>query len=176
MNGACGFDHRWAVLSAFSERHGDRNFAQILTERAGDGNLVGFADSEWGRRRRFVRRPVDGDKGIAALDASEMGWTPFEDVEEVPSLSAIMFEGADCGIDRVLRQEPVGPFVIEDSMAAAELGQSLADAAFEVLNVHAEQGRGLLVKPSCPLFVVHTSHIEVMFENALLDRSHNLIS
>ena len=141
MNRALGFDNRWAVLSAFSERHGDRNFAQILTERAGDSNLVGFADSEWGRRRRSVRRAVDGYKSIAALDASEMGWPSFEDVEEVPSLSTIMFKGADCGIDRVLRQEPIGPLVIEDCMAAAELGQSFADAAFEVLNVHAEQGR-----------------------------------
>ena len=141
MNRALGFDNRWAVLSAFSERYGDTDFAQILTERAGDSNLVGFADSEWGRRRRFIRRPVDGDKSVAALDASEMGGTAFEDIEEVPSLSPIMFKGADCRIDRVLRQEPVGPLVVEDSVAAAELGQSLADAAFEVLNVHAEQGR-----------------------------------
>ncbi len=141
MNRALGLDNRWAVLSAFSEWHGDRNFAQILTERAGDGDPVGFTDSEWGCRGRFVRCPIDGDKSIAALDASEMGWPPFEDVEEVPSLSTIMFKGADRGIDRVLRQEPVGPLVIENSMAAAEFGQGFADAAFEVLNVHAEQGR-----------------------------------
>ena len=141
MNRAFRFDNRWAVLSTFSERYGYGDFAQISTERAGDGNLVGFADSEWGRRRRSVRRPVDGYKSIAALDASEMGWPPFEDVEEVPSLSTIIFKGANCGIDRVLRQKPVGPLVIEDSMAAAELGQSSADAAFEVVNVHAEQGR-----------------------------------
>ena len=140
MNRALGFDNRWAVLGAFSERYGDRDLAQILASRAADGNLVGFADSEWGHRRRFVWRPVDGDKGIAALYASEMGWTPFEDVEEVPALPTIMSKGADCGIDRVLRQEPVGPLVIEDGMAAAELGQSFTDAAFEVLNVHAEQG------------------------------------
>ena len=85
MNRALGFDNRWAVLSAFSERYGDTDFAQILTERAGDGNLVGFADSEWGHRRRFVRRPVDGYKSVAALDASEVGWPAFEDVQEVPA-------------------------------------------------------------------------------------------
>ena len=98
------------------------------------------ANSEWGHRRRCVRRPVDGDQHVAALDASDVGWTVLEDVQKVPALLAITLKGAESRIDRVLGQEPVGSLVVEDGMAAAELRQGFADPIFEPLKVHARAG------------------------------------
>ena len=103
--------------------------------------LCVVADSEWRHRRRHVRRPVDGDQHVAALDASELGWTFLENVQEVPALPTIVPKGSDSRIDRMLRQKPVGSLVVEDGMAAAEFRQGFAYPIFELLHIRAEQGR-----------------------------------
>jgi len=75
------------------------------------------------------------------FDASEVSWAVFEDVQEVPALLTIRPKGADGRIDRVLGLKAVGPLVVEDRMAAGKFRQGLAYPIFELLNVHAEQGR-----------------------------------
>jgi len=174
MNRASRFDNPRALFGALSEWNADGDFARVLTTRARDGNLVRRTNSEWGHRRRCEERPVDGDQHVAPLDAGEMGWTVLEDVLKVPALPTITLKGADGRIDRVLGQKPAGSLVVEDSMATAEFRQGFAYPTFEFPNVYIEQGKRSLVKPLGPLVVVHTSHIEVLLEDALLDRSQDL--
>jgi len=174
MNRALGFDNRRALFGALSEWNADGDFARVLTPRARDGNLVRRTNSEWGHRRRRVQHPVDGDQHLAPLDAGQVGWTILEDVQKVPAFQAITLKGADGRIDRVLGQKQAGSLVVEDGMATAEFRQGFAHTTFEFLDVHVEQGRRSLVKPLGPLVVVHPSHIEVLLEDPLLDRSQNL--
>jgi len=102
-----------------------------------------------------------------------LGGTVFENVQEVPALLTIRPKGADGCIDGVLRQKAVGPLMVEDGVAAGKFRQCLADPILELLDAYTEQGRRSLVKPPGPLAVVHASHIEVLLENALLDRSQD---
>jgi hypothetical protein len=76
----------------------------------------------------------------------------------------------------MLRQETVGPFVVEDGVTAPELSNQLADAGLKIARRHGKERCRAVVNAFDPRVVVHSGNIEVVFQHPLFDSGEDFSS
>jgi len=154
------------------------DFAPVLTPSAlRDGNPVRRTILNGGHRRE-VRYSVPRrrrDQHLAPLDANAIGWTVLEDVQKVPAfpdhhvqqarmVALIECWGKSGWFARGRRRYGYCP--VPPGLCAPRLRIPQCPRPSRVATGSSNRWAQLVV--------VHSSHIEVLLEDALLDRSHNL--